>query len=95
VIFKFIKNLSLQKKGTFSHHQFYIQIIEYRTLITCEWIKKKGTDSVRLWRDKDNYSEINIDFAPIVSFEAFMKNEQIPFSDEQFDNEILIDYSLN
>lgn len=40
--------------------------------------KKKGTDSVRLWRDKDNYSIINIDFAPIGSFEAFMNNEPIP-----------------
>lgn len=49
-----------------------------RKLVTREWLQKKGTDSVRLWRDKDDYSTINIDFAPIGSFEAFMNNEPIP-----------------
>ena len=53
-----------------------------RKLVTREWLQKKGTDSVRLWRDKDNYSIINIDFAPIGSFEAFMNNEPIPQEDE-------------
>lgn len=46
-----------------------------RKLVTREWLQKKGTDSVRLWRDKDDYSKINIDFAPIGSFEAFMNDE--------------------
>jgi len=36
----------------------------------------RGTDSVRLWRKKDDYSTINIDFAPIGSFEAFMDEEE-------------------
>jgi hypothetical protein len=49
-----------------------------RKLVTREWLQKKGTDSVRLWRDKDDYSTINIDFAPIGSFEAFMNNEPMP-----------------
>lgn len=49
-----------------------------RNLVTREWLQKKGTDSVRLWRKKDDYSTINIDFAPIGSFEAFMKDEPIP-----------------
>ena len=49
-----------------------------RKLVTREWLQKKGTDSVRLWRDKDDYSTINIDFASIGSFEAFMNNEPIP-----------------
>jgi hypothetical protein len=48
-----------------------------RALVTLEWLQKKGTDSVRLWRNKDDYSTINIDFAPIGSFEAFMNDEPI------------------
>ena len=46
-----------------------------RQPVTREWLEKKGTDSVRLWRKKDDYSTINIDFAPIGSFETFMKDE--------------------
>ena len=52
--------------------------LKEREPVTREWLIKKETDSVRLWRDKDDYSVINIDFAPIGSFEAFMKNEPIP-----------------
>lgn len=48
-----------------------------RTLVTREWLQKKGTDSVRLWRDKKDYSIIHIDFAPVGSFEKFMKEEEI------------------
>lgn len=54
-----------------------------RKLVTREWLQKKGTDSVRLWRDKEDYSLINIDFAPIGAFEAFMNDEPIPEDDEQ------------
>lgn len=43
-----------------------------RNLVTREWLMKKGTDSVRLWRNKGDYSTIYIDFAPVGSFEAFM-----------------------
>lgn len=52
--------------------------LKERKLVTREWLQKKGTDSVRLWRKKDDYSVINIDFAPIDAFEAFMKEEPIP-----------------
>lgn len=45
-----------------------------RVPVTMEWLYKKGTDSVKLWRRKDDYSLIYIDFAPIGSFEKFMKN---------------------
>lgn len=48
-----------------------------RQVVTREWLQKKGTDSIGLWRKKDNYSVINIDFAPISSFELFMNNESI------------------
>ncbi|GEN89796.1 restriction endonuclease PLD domain-containing protein [Oceanobacillus sojae] len=56
--------------------------LKERKLVTREWLQKKGTDSVRLWRDKDDYSIIHIDFAPIGSFEAFMSGEEIPENDE-------------
>ncbi len=46
-----------------------------RELVTIEWLRKIGTDSIRLWRKKDDYSLINIDFAPVGSFEKFMNND--------------------
>lgn len=52
--------------------------LKERKLVTLEWLQKRGTDSIRLWRNKDDYSTIYIDFAPIGSFEAFMNNEPIP-----------------
>ena len=48
-----------------------------RQVVTREWLQKKGTDSVRLWRRKGDYTTINIDFAPIGSFESFMNEEEI------------------
>ena len=45
-----------------------------RKLVTKEWLMKRGTDSVRLWRKKDDYSTIHIDFAPVGAFERFMKD---------------------
>lgn len=55
-----------------------------RKLVTREWLNKKGTDSVRLWRKKGDYSTIYIDFAPINSFERLMNNQQ---EDIEFINE--------
>lgn len=46
-----------------------------RTPVTREWLKKKDTDSVRLWRKKGDYSIIYIDFAPFGAFEKFMGND--------------------
>jgi hypothetical protein len=51
--------------------------LKERKKVTRDWLQMKGTDSVRLWRKKDDYSLINIDFAPIGSFEAFMNDEEI------------------
>lgn len=48
-----------------------------RKLVTREWLQKKGTDSVRLWRKKDDFKNINIDFAPVGAFEKFMNSEPI------------------
>lgn len=48
-----------------------------RILVTREWLKKKDTDCVRLWRKRDDYSIIHIDFAPFGAFEAFMNDESV------------------
>ncbi|MFV0531427.1 MAG: NgoFVII family restriction endonuclease, partial [Flavobacteriales bacterium] len=56
--------------------------LKERKLVTREWLKIKGTDSVRLWRKIEDYSTINIDFAPTGSFEAFMNDEPIPQDEE-------------
>lgn len=56
--------------------------LKEREPVTRDWLIKKGTDSVRLWRKKGDYSTINIDFAPVGSFEAFMNNEPIPVDEE-------------
>ena len=47
--------------------------LNQRQLVTRAWLEKKGTDSVRLWRKKNDYSVIHIDFAPVNSFENFME----------------------
>lgn len=49
--------------------------LKERKLITREWLQKKDTDSVRLWRNMDDYNTINIDFSPVGAFEAFMDND--------------------
>ena len=54
-----------------------------RKLVTREWLQKKGTDSVRIWRKTGDFSTINIDFAPVGAFEAFMNDEPIPTEDEE------------
>ena len=56
--------------------------LQSRELVTRDWLKKKGTDSIRLWREKGDYSIINIDFAPLNSFESFMSDTAILFSEE-------------
>lgn len=56
--------------------------LKERKLVTLEWLQMKGTDSVRLWRTKNDFSTINIDFAPIGSFESFIKDEPIPQDEE-------------
>ncbi|MCL1949030.1 MAG: NgoFVII family restriction endonuclease [Turicibacter sp.] len=51
--------------------------LKERTLVTREWLHKKGTDSVKLWYENGNPHRIYIDFAPIGAFEAFMNNEGV------------------
>jgi hypothetical protein len=51
--------------------------LKERKKVTKEWLDSKGTDSIKLWRNKDDYRTINIDFAPIGSFESFMNDEPI------------------
>lgn len=56
--------------------------LKEREPVTREWLEKKGTDSIRLWRKKDDYTTINVDFAPIGSFEKFMRDEPVPLDEE-------------
>lgn len=54
--------------------------LKERVQVTREWLQQKGADSVRLWREKGDYSNIYIDLAPIGAFEEFMNNQ--PISEE-------------
>lgn len=56
--------------------------LKERKIVTRDWLNKKGTDSVRIWKKKGDYSTFYIDFAPTGSFEAFMKNEPLPTEDD-------------
>ena len=56
--------------------------LKERVLVTRKWLQEKGTDSVRIWRKKEDYNVFYIDFAPFGSFEAFMNDEPIPTGDE-------------
>lgn len=56
--------------------------LKERKLVTLDWLKMKDTDSVRLWRKKGDYTTINIDFAPVGSFEAFIIDEPIPMKED-------------
>lgn len=51
--------------------------LKERKEVTKEWLESKGTDSIKLWRNKNDYETINIDFAPIGAFESFMNEEPI------------------
>lgn len=53
-----------------------------KRIITREWLQMKGSDSIRVWKKKNDYSKFYIDLAPIGSFEAFMNDEPIPQDDE-------------
>jgi len=62
--------------------------LKSRKQVTREWLQIKGTDSVRVWRKKDDYSTIYMDIAPVGAFEAFMKDEPIPQDDEYLDEKL-------
>jgi len=51
--------------------------LKERKLVTIDWLKQRGTDSIKLWRRKNDYSTFYIDFAPVGSFEAFMSGNSI------------------
>lgn len=46
--------------------------LENRQIVTMDWLRKKGTDSIKIWRKINDYSTFYIDFAPVNSFELFM-----------------------
>lgn len=55
--------------------------LKERQPVTRDWLIKKGTDAVKIWRKKNDYKTFYIDFAPVGAFEAFMKGEPIPEDD--------------
>lgn len=54
-----------------------------RELVTLDWLHKRGTDCVRIWRKKDDYKDFYIDFAPMGAFESFIKNKVIDRDEEE------------
>ena len=50
---------------------------EQKRIITREMLQKNGSDSVRVWKKKNDYTNFYIDLAPVGSFEAFMNDEPI------------------
>ncbi|WDU54580.1 hypothetical protein [Taylorella equigenitalis] len=46
--------------------------LKNREVVSREWLRKKGIDSIKLWRKKDDYKNIFLDVAPFGSFEKFM-----------------------
>lgn len=52
--------------------------LKERKLVTREWLSKKGTDTIKIWHEKNDYKNFYVDFAPTGSFEAFMNDEPIP-----------------
>ena len=56
--------------------------LKERQPVTRQWLEMKGTDSIRLWRKRGEYSIINIDFAPVGAFEAFMNDEPVLIDEE-------------
>lgn len=56
--------------------------LKERKLVTLDWLKKRDTDCVKLWRKNNDYSTIYIDFAPLGTFEKFMNNELYEQNDD-------------
>lgn len=57
-----------------------------RQHVTMDILEQKGFDSVRLWhKDPNNKTDVWIDFAPLGSFESFIKKDPIDLS--QIDDE--------
>lgn len=48
-----------------------------REVVTREWLIKKETDSVRLWRNKNDFKNIYIDFAPVGAFDKFISGKGV------------------
>jgi len=46
-------------------------------IVTCAWLEKKETDSLKIWHEDGDKETIYIDFAPIGSFEKYMKDEEV------------------
>lgn len=56
--------------------------LDKRIPVTRDWLAKKGIDSVRLWHKKGDYRRIYIDVAPYNSFENFMNDMAVDYTEE-------------
>lgn len=52
--------------------------LKRRQPVTRDWLEKKGSDSIRVWKTKGSYDKYFIDLAPVGAFDAFMNDEPIP-----------------
>ena len=52
--------------------------LKKRQRVTRDWLEKKGSDSIRVWKTKGSYDKYFIDLAPVGAFDAFMNDEPIP-----------------
>jgi hypothetical protein len=52
--------------------------LKKRQPVTRDWLEKKGSDSIRVWKTKGSYDKYFIDLAPMGAFDAFMNDEPIP-----------------
>ena len=48
--------------------------LKSRELVTRSWLNKRGVDSLKLWHKRGDYSKIYLDFAPVGSFDEFIRN---------------------
>lgn len=62
--------------------------LKERQIVTKQWLTEKETDSVKLWYYNNDRSKIYIDFAPVGSFEKYMKGETPTEIDENVEEEI-------
>lgn len=51
--------------------------LQNREVVTRDWLRKKGIDSIKLWRRKNDFKNIYLDFAPFGAFEKFMLDKDL------------------
>lgn len=49
--------------------------LKERKKVTREWLEKRDTDCIRIWKTKGDFQNFNIDIGPLGAFDAFMNGE--------------------